>query len=105
MIRRCIAAVLALALGMAAIPSAEAQRSPRPGFQGSTGAPGRAGVGHQFNPKEITIAKPVPWQKQQSSRPGTGILKSTDGGYTGAKKSGPKSITTCVTPDGRRVRC
>ena len=40
-----------------------------------------------------------------TSRPGVGILKSTDQGSTWMKKSGPKTITTCVAPGGKRVRC
>ena len=40
-----------------------------------------------------------------TSRPGVGILKSTDEGKTWMKKSGPKTITTCVGPGGKRVRC
>ena len=65
-------------------------------------APGRAATGGYFNPKEFTIKKPVPWQKQQNSRPGVGILKSTDEGKTWSKKSGPKSITKCSAPGGKR---
>ncbi|HKS65103.1 MAG TPA: hypothetical protein VJT13_25605 [Xanthobacteraceae bacterium] len=37
---------------------------------------------HHFNPKELTVDKPVPWKNQTNSRPGVGILKSTDGGRT-----------------------
>jgi hypothetical protein len=40
-----------------------------------------------------------------TSRPGVGILKSTDQGKTWMKKSGPNTITTCVGPGGKRVRC
>ncbi len=79
-------AVLAVALGMVPISSTQAQHrgfSKGPQF-GSPAPHVRARPAVHFNPKEITIDKPVPWQKS---------------------KSGPKNITTCVTPGGRRVRC
>ena len=80
-------AVFALALGMVAISSAQAQhrafsKSPQFGSPAPLGPRARPTV--HFNPKELTIDKPVPWQKS---------------------KSGPKHITTYVTPGGRRVRC
>jgi hypothetical protein len=80
-------AVLALVLGLVPISSSEAQHrgfSKGPQFGPPAPPRVRASPAVHFNPKEITIAKPVPWQKS---------------------KSGPKSITTCVTPGGRRVRC
>jgi hypothetical protein len=111
MIRTII--LLAVAVGLETVVSAaHAQRmgtmGPRSGGPGMM-APGRASTGGSyFNPKEFTIKKPVPWQKQQSStsRPGVGILKSTDGGQTWTQKSGPKSITRCTAPGSTRpVRC
>ena len=63
MIPKRIAATLALALGMGAVPNADAQRFSRPGFQGGGAfhAPGRTSAGPYFNPKEFTVDKPVPW--------------------------------------------
>jgi hypothetical protein len=85
--QRISSAVFALALGLVPITSTQAQHrgfSKGPQF-GNPAAPRvRASPAVHFNPKEITIKKPVPWQKS---------------------KSGPKTITTCVTPGGRRVRC
>ena len=86
MIRKFSSAALALALAMVATPSVQAQRGFTKGPQLGSPVPNtQPRSGHYFNPKEITIDKPVPWQKS---------------------KSGPKGITTCVTPGSRRpVRC
>jgi hypothetical protein len=106
MMRKIILTVIAIGLE-AVISAAHAQRmgtmgsrlgptmGPRFGGPGLM-APGRAATGTYFNPKEFTIDKPVPWQKQ-ISRPGVGILKSTDGGKAWRKK-GPKTITKCLVP-------
>ena len=109
MIRKII--LIVIAIGLETVVSAQAQRmgtmGPRFGGPGVM-SPGRAATGGYFNPKELTIDKPVPWQKQQSStsRPGVGILKSTDGGKTWTKISGPKSIRWCSVPGSTRpVRC
>jgi hypothetical protein len=116
MMRNIVLTVIAIGLE-AVVSSAQAQRmgtmgarigAPTMGsrFGGpAIMAPGRAATGTYFNPKELTIDKPVPWQKQ-TSRPGVGILKSSDGGRTYRKKSGPKTITTCVLPGSTvPVRC
>jgi len=68
---------------------------------------------HHFNPKELTIDKPVPWKNQTNRRPGVGILKSTDGGRTlpaggdadlRIRAGAPPSITSGAGHPGRYRR-